>query len=163
MNIWKCRNWENHINIDKNEIRSGLQLRFQKGVDSELKRACIEFAKWLRSEYIFPVRVPIYFKVSKYVKALDGELVSAKIFLPYDINIEPYITAATGDVKELIEEIGNDNALASILGTIAHELTHYFQWINGIVIDINEDKIERQAIYYGKRIVRLYSQTREHP
>lgn len=163
MNIWKCRNWENYINLDKNEFRSGLHLRFQKGVDSEVRRACIEFAKWLRIEYIFPLRVPIYFKVSEYVKTLDGELVSAKIFLPYDRNTEPYITAATGDVKELIVEIGNDDALASILGTIAHELTHYFQWINGTDVDINEDKIERQAIYYGRRIVWLYSKTREHP
>lgn len=161
MNIWESRNWENYIDKEKKESRSGLRLRFQKGVDSEVRRACIEFAKWLRSEYEFPIRVPIYLKASEYVKTQSGELVSAKILQPYDINVEPYITIATGDIKEIIDLDGKDTGLASVLGSIAHELTHYFQWINGI--ELTEEQSERQTKYYRKRIILLYSQTREHP
>ncbi|MCE0554415.1 hypothetical protein LQK80_24240 [Bacillus thuringiensis] len=45
--------------------------------------------------------------------------------------------------------------------TIAHELTHYFQWIN----DIRLTRIgyERQATAYSGYIIDEYKETREHP
>jgi len=54
-----------------------------------------------------------------------------------------------------------DNALAAVLGSIAHELTHYYQWINDI--ELTEIGFERQASHYRDRIISEYSQTREHP
>ena len=43
-------------------------MRFDKNVDVEVKRACKEYVQWLKSIYRFPVRVPIYFKETKYIK-----------------------------------------------------------------------------------------------
>lgn len=52
-------------------------------------------------------------------------------------------------------------ALAATLSTIAHELTHYFQWINSLQLTpIGE---ERQAARYAGYILDEYAETREHP
>lgn len=127
----------------------------------EVKRACTDFGKWLRQEYYFPIRVVIYFKRSEYIKALDGDLVSATFFEPFSKMDEPFIRIATGDYKRMLDEWGKDSALAAILGSISHELTHYFQWINDICL--TESGLEKQASYYRKKIITSYAKTREHP
>ncbi|MCB6415509.1 hypothetical protein LI221_10615 [Faecalimonas umbilicata] len=60
-----------------------------------------------------------------------------------------------------MERVGKDNALAGILHSITHELSHYYQWIKDYDIDI--EKSERQAKYYATVIVEDYAETREHP
>jgi len=158
MHIWTIENWKEHYS-DNN--RSGLRLRFDNNVDTEVKRACKEFCQWLRREYYFPQRVIIYFKSSKQIKASDGEMVSATFFGPFQKDVEPYIRISTGDYEELLKRRGKDNALAAILRSIAHELTHYFQWINDI--KLTEIGYERQAKSYSEYVVYEYSQTRDHP
>lgn len=159
MDIWKYSNWNKEINLNNNS--SGLVLRFEKGIDPEVKRACIEFCKWLRTQYFFPLRVRIYFKASRYIISKSGEKFSAIFFEPFDKNIQSYIRIATDDLKDIELESGKDNALASVLGSIAHELTHYFQWINDI--KLTEKGYELQAYYYVNKIVDKYAETREHP
>ncbi len=161
MNVWKNGNWKNIVDSKSKYYRNGLRLHFQKGVDLEVKRSCVEFAKWLRKQYYFPLRVPIYFKTSKYIKCQDGDMVSAKIFMPFDKSLEPYITIATGDITEIKLKKGQDDALAGVLGSMVHELTHYFQWLNDL--NISENQAERQANYYRNKIVDEYALTREHP
>lgn len=161
MNIWKNDNWQKLIDTGKPNFRCGLKLRFQKGVDTEVRRSCIEFANWLRQQYYFPIRVPVYFKASEYVKTQSGELVSAKFFEPFDKMVEPYISIATGDIIEIEQKHGKDEALAAVLCSLIHELTHYFQWINDV--DLSEKQAERQARFYAKKIINDYAMTREHP
>ena len=55
-------------------------------------------------------------------------------------------------------EYGKENAPASILLSAAHELTHYFQWINGI--QLTELGYERQAKRYAELILDEYAETR---
>ncbi len=161
MNIWKSDNWRRSIDTSRANYRYGLRLKFQKGVDTEVKKACIEFAKWLRNKYYFPVRIPVYFKASEYVKTQSGEFVSAKFFEPFDKMVEPYISIATGDIEEIERKYGKDDALAAVLCSLAHELTHYFQWINDV--NLTDNQAEKQARYYKKKIVDDYAMTREHP
>ena len=128
-------------------------MRFDKNVDVEVKRACKEYVQWLKSIYRFPVRVPIYFKETKYIKTSSKDL-------------EPYIKIAVGDYKDLCKVQGKDDALAAILCSITHELTHYFQWIKYHELWLSGEKnqyFERQAVYYGRQIVYDYADTREHP
>jgi len=158
MHIWTLDNWKKYYNENN---RSGLRTRFDKNVDSEVRRACKEFCVWLREEYYFPQRVVIYFKSSSQIRTREGEMVSATFLEPLHKNVEPYIKISTGDYQELTERRGKDNALAAILRTIAHELTHYFQWINNI--ELTEIGYERQAKNYSEYIVYEYSQTKEHP
>lgn len=156
--LWECENWNVYI---KNKCRKGVRLRFDKDVDEEVRRACKEYVGWLRSQYDFPIRVPIYFKASKYVTTSTGESCSALFFGPYDKSLEPYIKVSVGDYQDLLEEVGKDNALAAILCSITHELSHYYQWIKEC--DFSMEKSERQAKYYASEIVGDYAETREHP
>ena len=159
MNLWLMNKWIKRY--DTSRIRHGMRLRCDKNINPEVKRACKEFCKWLRTEYEFPVRIPIYLKNSSMIRAMDGEMVSATFFGPFDKYQEPYIRVAVGDYEELLEKKKKDNILASYICSIAHELTHYYQWINGVELtSIGE---ERQANRHANLILNEYAETREHP
>ena len=160
--IWTLDNWEKNIDITKEGHRSGLRLRFDKGIDDEVRRACKEFALFLRKEYFFPLRVMVYIKKSFQITAMDGEKVVGTFWRIEDnYTIEPYIRVATGDYKDLCLKWGKDSALTAILITMAHELTHYYQWINSLHLTLIGE--ERQATKYARYILDDYAETREHP
>ena len=169
--LWECKDWGKYIDW---ECRSGIRLRFEKGVDPEVKRACTEFVWWLREEYEFPIRVPIYFKASKSVKVKGIKELGAGVFWgPFDRHEEPYIQIAVGNYKELLQDRfegdyqkAKDNALAVKLDSIAHELSHYFQWIKDheAWCELEDrSKYERQAVYYAREIVWDYADVVDHP
>ncbi len=159
MNIWTEEQWK--ITYENSYVRKGLHLKSDRNIDVEVRRACKDFCKWLRKQYYFPIRVPVYLKSSYKIKAQDGDMVYGTFFEPDDVFVEPYIRIATGDYYEIKEKYGQDNALASILHSIAHELTHYFQWINKI--QLTENGYERQAKRYSELIIAEYAKNRDHP
>lgn len=160
--LWNCNDWSEYID---SECRKGVRLRFDKGVDPEVIRACKEFVQWLRIEYVFPMRVPVYCKNVELLTARSGETCSAAFFDPYDKTREPYIRVSVGDYWTMAEERGKDDALGAILHSIAHELSHYFQWLKDpdFCNEEHDGKAERQAKYYANAILEDYKQTREHP
>ncbi|WP_148277867.1 hypothetical protein [Paenibacillus popilliae] len=112
------------------EERTGLRIRSDKGVDVVLKKAFVHFAKWLRCHYHLPKRVPVYVKESYYIiNRFSKEQVSATFFAPFDKQVEPYIRIATGGFYDLEKEHGRRDAILMILHSLAHELQHYYQWI----------------------------------
>lgn len=152
--------WEKNI-CNENQNRIGIRFRYDKNVDPEVKRAISQFAIWLRSKYHFPFRVQVYVKSGETIRTYDGDNVVGSFFEPTLFSDESYVRIATGDYNELVCSIGKDNALASILATLAHELTHYFQWINNVQLtDIGK---ERQAMRYAEYIVDEYSSFYDHP
>lgn len=158
MHIWCLEDWKRYIPIG---CRSGNRIKFDAGIDNEVRRSCKEFIKWMREEFVFPIRVPVYIKNSIHIRANDGELVYGTFFRPNEYSVEPYIRIAAGDYAKMNVEWGKDEALTAILKTIAHELTHYFQWINNLKLTpIGE---ERQATKYSRYILDEYSETRDHP
>lgn len=159
LNPWKCNNWKT-IYANTN-CRYGLRLKFDKNVDNEVRRACKEYCKWLRGTYNFPMRIPVYIKGQEQIKANDGKKVSATFMGPDDKLIEPYIRVSAGDYQDLLNKRGKDDALCAILNSITHELTHYFQWINGFKQSVRSE--EWQAKYYSEKIIDDYADTREHP
>lgn len=160
MNIWTTTAWKKQ-DIPWQDVRTGLRLRFDKEVHEEVKRACKDFAHWLRSEYYFPIRVPVYVKSTVRLKCMDGDFACGTFFGPYDYKLEPYIRIATGDYLALCEKWDVDKALIEILKSMAHELSHYFQWVNQLKLTgIGE---ERQATKYARSIIDQYLETREHP
>ena len=62
---------------------------------------------------------------------------------------------------ELLDKNEQDDALAAILGSIAHELGHYFQWIDDLELD--EEEAEEGAENNSEYMLDLYAQTRDHP
>ena len=159
MNIWTNDRWKKYYG--EHPSPSGLRVRCEKSIDPEVTRAIKECVKWLRSKYIFPKRVRVYVKASRRVMAKNGEMVCGTFFRPADRDKEPYIRVATGDYMELLEQRGKDNALAAVLYTLIHELTHYFQWLNDLNLTLIGE--ERQATNYSRTIMFDYSETRDHP
>ena len=160
LDIWRMLQWKKYLAPTTNR-RTGLRLKFDSNIDPEVRRACKDFAKWLRGRYVFPLRIPVYIKGKKYIKTMDGDFVYGSFFEPFDFDVEPYIRIAAGDYSTVLLSIGKDNALAQILHCMAHELTHYFQWINRI--ELTDIGRERQATTYANRILSEYAQTRDHP
>ena len=61
--------------------------------------------------------------------------------------------------------VGQDSALASILRSLAHELTHYFQWVRdpvGYQI-ADESRLERQADRCARETLYDYADVYAHP
>jgi len=118
MHIWTLTNWQKNLDSEVKR-RTGIRFRYESSVDPEVKRACTQFARWLRAEYYFPLRVPVYVKGSKTVRTQDGETAVGSFFEPFSYYTEPYIKIATGDYDDLQSRNGKDNALATILATLA--------------------------------------------
>lgn len=124
--------------------RSGLRLRSEKGVSPNVKEACLNFAKWLRLNMEFPIRVVVYLKKDYQIKSKNSkEMVSASLFIPDD-KIEPFIRIATGDYEELVTERGVENAIFAILNSMAHEIIHYQQLIEDR--EFYEEEAEKGAL-----------------
>lgn len=137
-------------------IRTGIRIRGARG-HPEVRRSFIRFAKWLRQEYAFPIRVPVYLFPSEYIITMHGERVVASFFAPFDRSMEPLIRVATGDYVQLKKERGRDDALAACLNSFAHELVHYQQWV------ATGDISERGVIRRAQSIVDRYAITTDRP
>lgn len=160
MHIWTINNWEKTLPKDVPR-RAGIYFRYDKKVSPRVKDACSQFAIWLRTQYSFPLRVIVYVKGTETFRAKDGERIVGSFFEPFSYLDEPYIKIATGDYDRLLHNLGEDNALASILLSLAHEITHYYQWINNI--QLTPIGRERQASRYANYVIDEYASTREHP
>ncbi len=157
--LWNKNGWKKYyLNVP---VRKGLRIRYSADIDNEVKESIKRFVSWLRQEYYFPFRVVVYVKSAKSIIAKDGEAVSGTFFSPFDRYAEPYARVATGDYLQDKLERGRDTALAIILRTIAHELTHYFQWINDV--NLTDRGTEYQAYYYSEKIVDEYAEYTDHP
>lgn len=158
--IWTMEKWTKNPAITAEGRKTGLRLRFEKDVDPEVKKECLEFAEWLRKKYRFPVRVYVYVKSKRRIKANDGEYVCGTFWMPDDYFENPYVRLAAGDYSEMCSEIGSGNAIHEIILCMAHELTHYYQWINGVKLTpIGE---ERQAAKYSIYVLNEYSEYIDH-
>jgi hypothetical protein len=159
MDLWTLNKWKSYYK--NGEHRTGIRVRYEKDVDGEVKRAINECVSWMRENYEFPKRINLYVKSARRIKAMNGENVCGTFFRPADRNEEPYIRMSTGDYPELLEKRGKDNALASILITMFHELSHYYQWLNDLNLTLIGE--ERQATIYEQKRISDYAETRDHP
>jgi hypothetical protein len=136
--------------------RQGLRIRCEQGVHADVRKVCLQFAKWLRENFEFPIRVVIYLKRAYQIRnRYTKELVSATFFAPFEKDVESYIRIATGDYEELLGQLGEESALLSYLYSIGHELGHYYQWIDDTELD--EDEADNNANY----ILELYRENIE--
>jgi hypothetical protein len=119
--------------------------------------ALIRFAKWLRANFEFPMRVPVYLHPTPTITTIHGDVASASFFAPFDRNVEPYIRIATGDYRELKRDRGRDNALASYIISLSHEIAHYRQWL------ATGDTWERGVVRQAVAMLRAYEKTVDHP
>ena len=155
MNPWVKKNKSTEVcAADK----SGLRIRYPKNMDMRLRLFYRDFAEWLRRNYDFSVRVNVYLKDREYIRASDGENVSALFFGPFDLSEIPFVRIAVGDFGSWLEKDSSDsplfNALCTYAASLAHELTHYYQWRRDM--RLSEVQEERQAEYYSRKVVYEY-------
>lgn len=151
MNPWSAKNYRKIY--DNSDVRTGIALRFEKGVHGDIKFLFTDFAKWLRKNYYFPIRVVVYVKKSETIKLMNGNIAWGS-FRYFDTFDEPYIKIPTGDYLDRAKIEGDENAAYTILSSFVHELTHYFQWVNQF--EQTDRGSEWQANYYRNRIIDLY-------
>jgi hypothetical protein len=119
------------------ENSQDLQIIFSPGLGDYLKETCLEFANWVRNKIDFPIPLKIYMKnVYKIKNSITNEYVYATFWAPKSKNDEPYIRIAAriSDGSEKFDSV------FSILSTFAHELIHYYQWVNDKKLYENEAK-----------------------
>ena len=126
MNLWQ----EFYIQNQKNVENAGISFHYEKGIDEKLKNKYINFATWLRKTYIFPVRLNVYVLNTEKVSLKNGNLVYGK-FCWYPKKT-PNIKIPSKISMPLLEEFSIDEIYDSILSSLVHELTHYYQWVKGI-------------------------------
>ena len=161
MHIWTIERWKRYASMELITPKSRIQLHCDKNTNEDLKLACRHFIQWVKKEYYFPIPLCINLKKQALLKTRDGGTAVGTFFEPTDDSVLPHIRIATGDYPDLLDSPGRDDAIATILIVIAHEMTHYFQWINAL--PLTERGRERQAAQYARFILDEYSQTRAHP
>ncbi len=159
MDLWQSQAWKK-VYAEAN-VRHGLRVRYAADLNPEVKQSICRFISWVREEYDFPMRVVVYVKADKSIIARDKTLVNGTFTSSNDPYTEPYIRVATGDYLKNKQKWGRDDALATILHTIAHELTHYYQWLNKL--NQTERGEECQATRYSHKIIRQYACVVDHP
>lgn len=122
-----------------------------------VRRSILRFAVWLRANFEFPVRVPVYLSPHDHLITLEGETATATFFAPWKPDVEPYIRIATGDYAKVSAERGRDNALAGYLASLAHEVIHYQQWVESGEVS------ERGVAVKASGMVDRYAKTVSHP
>jgi hypothetical protein len=136
--------------------KTGIRIIGKNG-HPDVRDCFIRFARWLRKNKPFPIRVNVYLLPHSHIIAKDEDICSATIWIPDDPSCLPYIRIPTGDYEQRKKTDGRDNALASDLCSLCHELIHYWQWLD--TGDMWEKGVPRQA----SALVRLYSKSTDHP
>jgi hypothetical protein len=140
----------------ENYNKAGLRLHGSRG-HVEVRNCIIRFAMWIRKVKSFPVRLNVYLSPRPFILASDGDHCVGLIRIPDNPVYFPYIRLATGDYEQRKSKLGRDNALASDLYTLCHEMIHYWQWIK--TDRMWENGVYRQACY----LVDKYARTTKHP
>jgi hypothetical protein len=136
--------------------RSGLRLRGARG-NAEVRAALIRYARWLRTIYDFPIRLPVYLLPGETFVTREGERVTASFFAPDRRDVEPYARIATGDYPKVKRQRGRDDALAAFICSLSHEVLHYRQWM------ATERTSESGIVREARRLLRQYSSTVRRP
>lgn len=108
------------------KAKTGIIIRGSRG-KREVKDSVIQFAKWLRKKYEFPIKVAVYLLPGKSFTTIDGDEVVAS-FRWFNINENPRIRLSTGDYSTLCKEFGKAGAIESILISLARQIIRYQNW-----------------------------------
>jgi hypothetical protein len=144
-----------YISVPNSEphVRTGLRICGSRG-NPFVKSHLISFVKWVRTQYEFPIRCPVYLSPRHYIITIHGVKASASFFAPWNPTVEPYIRIATGDFYILKEKWGFHTALDSYIISLCHEIVHYRQWVE------TQDAWEKCVIGKAMSILRKYERER---
>ena len=67
MNLWQ----RYKLNRKDLETSNGISLHFEKGIEPEFRKLCIQFVNWLRKNYSFPVHLNVYIKDFEKIRLIE--------------------------------------------------------------------------------------------
>ena len=128
----------------------GLRCKYPIGFDEQTKTKVNEFVKFIRRNYYFPIRLNVeFFDKTFFLHQADGHKFYG-IFYDGDSskNIYPKICIAS--------RLTERNLIEDVMFSVAHEITHYYQWYF-----LEEDKrtarsLEIEANKWSKYVVETY-------
>ena len=101
---------------------TGIRCVFSKDYDDATKNEIMQFMKFIRANYYFPIRVRItIFNEAHFVSPVDGHRY-------YGVFYDGDDTKKTYPIIYIAGKKTKRNSIGDILSSIAHELTHYYQW-----------------------------------
>ena len=144
----------------------GLRLVFSDGVNSNLRLECTLFCKWLRAKYFFPIRIVVrMLSYSEFTTYIGNENEMKEAVFRYQLEFDnkapeekrlPKIFIATGKYDKQQKRHGVNKTTRHYLNSIAHELTHYFQWIFYEFDNRTDRSIEMEANSWAGYLVQEY-------
>ncbi len=152
MNLWQ--RFESERCTDSGEK---VFLHFEKGIEEDLRKLYIDFARWLRKHYVFPVRLHVHILNCERVRLRSGSMAYGSFRWFGKRN--PCIRIPSAVESGLLEAYSREEVYEQILSSLVHELTHYYQWV--LALDQSDAVSERQANYFRYRILDRYFESRE--
>ena len=131
----------------------GLRCKFPINFDAQTKTSVSGFISFIREKYYFPIRLSVEsFDKTHFVNAIDSHKYYG-IFYDGDAqkNIYPKIHIAS--------RLAKSNPLEDVLFSIAHEITHYYQWYFMEDTERTDRSLEIEANKWAKYILRNYLAT----
>lgn len=140
-------------------LKKGLKSHYLK-IDPDLKKEIQCFVRWLRKNYWFPIEISCTFTNDNYLVGENNKK-SCAIFIyqttwdKKDTNdkILPKIKVATGKFKKQLKRHELSDVLFNQLFSIAHEITHYYQWYFYQFESRTDRSLEIEANRWGGYIV----------
>ena len=131
----------------------GLRCKYSIGFDEQTKTKVNEFVKFIRRNYYFPIRLNVeFFDKTHFLTQADGHKFYG-IFYDGDSskNIYPKICIAS--------RVTERNLIEDVLFSIAHEITHYYQWYFLEDNERTDRSLEIEANKWAKYILYSYLET----
>ncbi len=148
MNLWQNFEIKRGLYTDN----KGISFHYEKGVERDFRKICMFFSKWLRKKYTFSVHLNVYIKNCEQVRLSNGVMAYGR-FRWFEKR-PPNIVVPSKIELHLLNEFSKADIYEQILGSLVHELTHYYQWVLGL--EQSNAASERQANFYRYRIIEKY-------
>ena len=146
--FWIEKQFKNEY-IDSSK-EAGIRCVFSKEFNEDTRTEIMQFIKFIRANYYFPIRVKIWFdNETHFVNQTDGHKYYGVFYDgDSDKTTYPKIYIAAKQTEK--------NSIEDILFSIAHELTHYYQWYF-LEDDKRTDRsLEMEANKWSKYILYTY-------
>ena len=141
---------DEYLNSANND---GLRCKYPINFDAQTKIGVSSFIRFIRKKYYFPIRLCVeFFDKTHFVNTVDGHKYYG-IFYDGDAqkNIYPKIFIAS--------RLAESNPLEDVLFSIAHEITHYYQWYFMEDTERTDRSLEIEANKWAKYILHNYLST----
>ena len=132
----------------------GLRLHFDSSVNAYERKECVRFCTWLRKQFFFPIRIFLCFITQKSFRHIDDGHTYYGIFYSNEQckrKTYPRIFVAS--------KMQSTDDRDFVLFTIAHELTHYFQWFFYEDMHRTNRSLEIEATRWAKYLLQQYLNT----